>query len=93
MNESKLKKISTVLRIFKNLDKSDLDFFILNTSNQSIQLMFNLIFNEGLVSRIKDRGLLENVRASMRDKKWCSVIKTKNDKTKLNFMRKQISIN
>jgi hypothetical protein len=96
MNNSKLKEISTVLRIFKNLDKKDLDFFILNTSNRSIQLIleivYNLITNEGLVSRIGDRKLLKNVRTSMlgNKKKWCSVIKSKNEKTKLKFVRNQI---
>ena len=96
MNKSKLKKLLSLLRICKTLNKDDLNFFIQNTSNDSIQLIlevvYNLIFNENLVNRVKNDDLLKSVKSSMTDnrKKWCSVIKSNNDKSKNRFIRTQV---
>lgn len=95
MNKSKLKKISSILNIFQVLNKKDIDFFLSHSSDKAIQLIleiiFNLIFNERVVDKIKDRELLESVRSSMKNnkRKWCDIIKSKNPKTKLRFIRKQ----
>lgn len=96
MNKSKLKKLLSLLRICKTLNKDDLNFFIQNTSNDSIQLIlevvYNLIFNENLVNRVKNDDLLKSVKSSMTDnrKKWCSVIKSNNVKSKNRFIRTQV---
>ena len=96
MNKSKLKKLLSLLRICKTLNKDDLNFFIQNTSNDSIQLIlevvYNLIFNENLVNRVKNDDLLKSVKSSMTDnrKKWCSVIKSDNVKSKNRFIQTQV---
>ena len=96
MNKSKLKKLLSLLRICKTLNKDDLNFFIQNTSNDSIQLIlevvYNLIFNENLVNRVKNDDLLKSVKLSMTDnrKKWCSVIKSDNVKSKNRFIQTQV---
>ena len=55
--------------------------------------MFNLITNQKLFDRAENKELLKQVRNVMKNnktKKWCSMVKSTNDKTKLNFLRKQI---
>ena len=70
MNKFKKNKISSVLRIFKSLDKKDLDYFVKNTNAESLQLLlevvYNLIFNEKLLNRIKDKELLISVKSCMK---------------------------
>ena len=50
MNKLKKNKILSVLRILKSLDKKDLDYFVENTSPESLRLFLevvhNLIFNK-----------------------------------------------
>ena len=96
MNKTKIKKISNVLSIFQSLNNEDLDYFCLNSNDESMKLflevIFNLITNEKISKRVKDKNLLESVRGKMRSnkKKWCSIIKSKNNKSKVTFIRKQI---
>jgi hypothetical protein len=96
MNKKKIKKISNVLSIFHSLNNEDLDYFCLNANDESIKLflevIFNLITNEKISERATDKNLFETVRGKMRNnkKKWCSIIKSKNNKSKVNFIRKQI---
>jgi hypothetical protein len=96
MNKKKLQKISRVLSIFKSLNGDDLDFFCLNANNESIQIflevVYNLISNESLFERVENKVLFESVRNAMKNnkKKWCSIIKSRNNKSKVNFIRKQI---
>ena len=96
MNKSKLKKLLSLLRICKTLNKDDLKIFIQNTSDDSIQLIlevvYNLIFNENLVNRVKNDDLLKSVKSSMTDnsKILCSVIKSNNVKSKIRFIRTQV---
>lgn len=96
MNKKKIKQISHVLSIFKTLNKEDLHFFCINSSKETVQIflevVFNLITNQKLFERVEDKELLERVRDVMRKnkKQWCSMVKSTNDKTKLNFLRRQI---
>ena len=96
MNKKKIKKISSVLSIIHSLNDKDLDYFCLNANDESIKLflevIFNLISNEKISERVTDKNLFEIVRGKMRNnkKKWCSIIKSKNNKSKVNFIRKQI---
>lgn len=96
MNKLKFKKISSVLSIVKRLKPAELDYFILNTNDDTIQIIletiYNLIFNNELINRINNKKLLEKVRASMRDNKnkWCGVVKSKSKKNKRGFIRNQI---
>ena len=96
MNKFKKNKISSVLRIFKSLDKKDLDYFVKNTNAETLQLflevVYNLIFNEKLLNRIEDKELLISVKSCMKANRgrWCTVIKSKSEKSKLKFMREQI---
>ena len=96
MNKKKIKKISHVLSIFQSLNHEDLDYFCLNASDDSIKLflevIFNLITNEKISERVTDKNLFETVRRKMKDnnKKWCSIVKSKNAKSKVSFIRKQI---
>ena len=95
MNKKKIKKISNVLSIFQSLNNEDLDYFCLNSNDESMKLflevIFNLITNEKISERVKDKNLLESVRGKMKNKKkWCSIIKSKNNKARVTFIRKQI---
>ena len=95
MNKTKIKKISNVLSIFQSLNNEDLDYFCLNSNDESMKLflevIFNLITNEKISKRVKDKNLLEMVQGKMRGKKkWCSIIKSKNNKSRVTFIRKQI---
>ena len=96
MNNKKLRKISHVLSIFKTLSKEDLNFFYENSSKETVQIflevVFNQIYNQELSHRVEDKDLLERVRRVMKNKtnNWCTFIKSKNDKSKLNFIHKQI---
>ena len=96
MNKTKIKKISNVLSIFQSLNNEDLDYFCLNSNDESMKLflevIFNLITNKKISERVKDKNLLESVRGKMKNnkKKWCSIIKSKNNKARVTFIRKQI---
>jgi len=96
MNKKKIKKISRVLSIFQSLNHEDLDYFCSNASDESIKLflevIYNLITNEKISERVSDKNLFETVRRKMKDnkKKWCSIVKSKNTKSKVSFIRKQI---
>ena len=78
------------------LSNEDLDFFCLNANDESIQIflevIFNLITNENISKRVKDKDLFESVRAKMKNnqKKWKATIKSRNNKSKVNFIRRQI---
>ena len=73
-----------------------MDYFCSNASDESIKLflevIFNLITNEKISERVSDKNLFETVRRKMKDnkKKWCSIVKSKNTKSKVSFIRKQI---
>ena len=88
--------MSRVLSIFHSLSNEDLDFFCLNANDQSIQLflevIFNLVTNENLSRRVENKDLFETVRTKMKNnkKKWLSAIKSRNNRYKVNFIRKQI---
>ena len=96
MNKIKIKKITRILSIFHSLSNEDLDFFCLNANDESIQIflevIFNLITNENISKRVKDKDLFESVRAKMKNnkKKWQSTIKSRNNKSKVKFIRQQI---
>jgi len=96
MNKKKIKKISRVLSIFQTLNHEDLDYFCKNAGDESIKLflevIFNLITNEKISERVTNKKLFETVRGKMKNnkKKWCSVIKSKNNKSKVSFIRRQI---
>ena len=81
---------------FKTVNKEDLNFVCVNSSTETIQIflevVFNLITNQKLFDRIENTDLLEKVRNVMKNnkKRWCTVVKSQNNKTKLNFLRKQI---
>ena len=72
-----------------------MDYFCLNASDESIKLflevIFNLITNEKISERVSDKNLFETVRRKMKDnkKKWCSIVKSKNTKSTVSFIRKQ----
>ena len=74
----------------------DLDFFCLNANNESIQIflevVFNLISNESLFERVENKVLFESVRNAMKNdrKRWCSIIKSRSNKSKVNFILKKI---
>ena len=90
MNKTKIKKISNVLSIFQSLNNEDLDYFCLNSNDESMQLflevIFNLITNKKISERVKDK----NQENEEQKKKWCSIIKSKNNKARVTFIRKQI---
>ena len=96
MNKKKIKKISRVLSIFQTLNHEDLDYFCKNAGDESIKLflevIFNLITNEKISERVTNKKLFETVRGKMKNnkKKWCSVIKSKSNKSKVSFIRRQI---
>ena len=96
MNKLKKNKILSVLRILKSLDKKDLDYFVENTSPESLRLFLevvhNLIFNDKLLSSINDKDLLNSIKSCMKvnRKKWSSVVKSRSEKSRRRFVRTQI---
>ena len=78
------------------MSNEDLNFFCLNANDESIQIflevIFNLITNENISKRVKDKDLFESVRAKMKNnqKKWKATINSRNNKSKVNFIRRQI---
>ena len=68
----------------------------MNANDESIQIflevIFNLITNENISKRVKDKDLFESVRANMKNnqKKWKATIKSRNNKSKVSFIRRQI---
>ena len=68
----------------------------MNANDESIQIflevIFNLITNENISKRVKDKDLFESVRAKMKNnqKKWKATIKSRNNKSKVSFIRRQI---
>ena len=73
MNKTKIKKISNVLSIFQAVKNVDLDYFCLDSNDESMQLflevIFNLITNKKISERVKDKNLIESERGKMKKKK------------------------
>ena len=60
MNKKKIKKILSVLSIFQSLNNEDLDYFCLNSNDESMKLFLEVIFNLITNEKISKRADIHN---------------------------------